>query len=54
MPTYECNNCKRNVKNNGGPATEIGMFYVLEENVYYCEECAVKIIMTLFYKQGWL
>jgi cystathionine beta-lyase family protein involved in aluminum resistance len=45
MPTYTCNHCKEVIKNNGGNAREIGMFWV--GKVTYCRDCAKTITAEL-------
>jgi len=48
MPTYECNHCHTKIKNNGGTAREIGMFYV--GTTTYCVDCA-KLIISEFLEE---
>lgn len=45
MPTYECNHCHKTIKNNGGNAREVGMFWV--NDYTYCSDCMKKICVVI-------
>ena len=50
MPTYICNHCGKEIKNNGGSAKEIGMFWA--DNKTYCWNCGSKILISLLRSEG--
>lgn len=52
MGTYTCNHCGKEIVNHGGPASEVGMFWV--DDKCYHEGCIAKAVMILMQNEGWL